>query len=74
MMQSFALMALITVLWALVGLQPVLRRERASDRGFEHAFLRGVGAYTTYGTKRVRKAPFRRISSVPRRPGDQRPA
>jgi hypothetical protein len=36
---SFALMALITVMWALVGYS-VLWRERAGDRGFEHAFLR----------------------------------
>ena len=53
MMQSFALMALITVLWALVGYSlcfgsGIIIGDRfdtgAVIGGFEHAFLRGVGA------------------------------
>src|SRR5437867_4435202 len=53
MMQSFALMALITVMWALVGYSLCFGHGMViGDRfdtgsvigGFEHAFLRGVGA------------------------------
>ncbi|HET8925210.1 MAG TPA: ammonium transporter [Candidatus Acidoferrum sp.] len=44
MMQSFALMALITVLWALVGYSLCFGGNGAVIGGFEHAFLRGVGA------------------------------
>jgi Amt family ammonium transporter len=53
MMQSFALMALITVMWALVGYSLCFgsgmviggRLDTGSViGGFEHAFLRGVGA------------------------------
>jgi len=44
MMQSFALMALITVLWALVGYSLCFGGNGSIIGGFEHAFLRGVGA------------------------------
>jgi ammonium transporter, Amt family len=43
MMQSFALMALITVMWALVGYSLCFGSGTVIG-GFEHAFLRGVGA------------------------------
>src|SRR5450432_551164 len=44
MMQSFALMALITVLWALVGYSLCFGGNGPVTGSFEHAFLRGVGA------------------------------
>jgi len=44
MMQSFALMALITVLWALVGYSLCFGGGGPVIGNFEHAFLRGVGA------------------------------
>jgi ammonium transporter, Amt family len=44
MMQSFALMALITVMWALVGYSLCFGGNGPLIGGFEHAFLRGVGA------------------------------
>src|SRR5258707_10115426 len=44
MMQSFALMALITVLWALVGYSLCFGGNGPVIGGFEHAFLKGVGA------------------------------
>src|SRR5258706_13528696 len=44
MMQSFALMALITVLWALVGYSLFFGRHGPVIGSFEHAFLKGVGA------------------------------
>jgi ammonium transporter, Amt family len=44
MMQSFALMALITVLWALVGYSLCFGGDGHFIGSFEHAFLRGVGA------------------------------
>jgi Amt family ammonium transporter len=44
MMQSFALMALITVMWALVGYSLCFGGNSPVIGGFEHAFLRGVGA------------------------------
>ena len=44
MMQSFALMALITVLWALVGYSLCFSGSGPVIGNFEHAFLRGVGA------------------------------
>ncbi len=43
MMQSFALMALITVLWALVGYSLCFGGGGRVFGGFEHSFLRGVG-------------------------------
>jgi len=43
MMQSFALMALITVLWALVGYSLAFGGSGSFIGNFEHAFLRGVG-------------------------------
>jgi ammonium transporter, Amt family len=43
MMQSFALMALITVLWALVGYSLSFGGSGSFIGNFEHAFLRGVG-------------------------------
>src|ERR1700687_816234 len=47
MMQSFALMAIITVMWALVGYSLCFGGNGPVIGGFEHAFLRGVGAETT---------------------------
>src|SRR5271167_2582319 len=44
MMQSFALMALITVLWALVGYSLCFGGSGPIIGDFGHAFLRGVGA------------------------------
>ncbi len=44
MMQSFALMVLITVLWALVGYSLCFGGNGPVIGNFEHAFLRGVGA------------------------------
>src|SRR6266704_31207 len=44
MMQSFALMALITVMLALVGYSLCFGGSGPVLGGFEHAFLRGVGA------------------------------
>jgi Amt family ammonium transporter len=44
MMQSFLLMALISVLWALVGYSLCFGGNGPLIGGFEHAFLRGVGA------------------------------
>ena len=44
MMQSFALMALITVLWALVGYSLCFGGSGPVIGNFEHALLRGVGA------------------------------
>jgi ammonium transporter, Amt family len=44
MMQSFALMALITVLWALVGYSLCFGGDGPIIGNFAHAFLRGVGA------------------------------
>jgi ammonium transporter, Amt family len=44
MMQSFALMALVTVLWALVGYGLCFGGSGPVIGNFEHAFLRGVGA------------------------------
>jgi Amt family ammonium transporter len=44
MMQSFLLMALISLLWALVGYSLCFGGNGPVIGGFEHAFLRGVGA------------------------------
>jgi len=44
MMQSFMLMAVISVLWALVGYSLCFGGSGHLIGGFEHAFLRGVGA------------------------------
>src|SRR5246500_4150927 len=44
MMQSFGLMAVITVMWALVGYSLCFGGSGPVIGGFEHAFLRGVGA------------------------------
>lgn len=44
MMQSFLLMALISVLWALVGYSLCFGGSGSIIGNFEHAFLRGVGA------------------------------
>ena len=43
MMQSFALMSLITVLWAFVGYSLCFGGSGSFIGNFEHAFLRGVG-------------------------------
>jgi Amt family ammonium transporter len=43
MMQSFAMMGLITVLWALVGYSLAFGAGNGFIGGLEHAFLRGVG-------------------------------
>jgi ammonium transporter, Amt family len=44
MMQSFMLMAVISILWALVGYSLCFGGNGPVIGGFEHAFLRGVGA------------------------------
>ena len=44
MMQSFILMAVISVLWALVGYSLCFGGNGPVIGGFEHAFLRGIGA------------------------------
>jgi Amt family ammonium transporter len=44
MMQSFAMMAIITVVWALVGYSLCFGAGNGVIGGFEHAFLHGVGA------------------------------
>src|ERR1700756_5142436 len=44
MMQSFMLMAVITVMWALVGYSLCFGGSGPVIGGFEHAFLRGIGA------------------------------
>jgi Amt family ammonium transporter len=43
MMQSFAMMGLVTILWALVGYSLAFGHGNAIIGGFEHMFLRGVG-------------------------------
>jgi Amt family ammonium transporter len=43
MMQSFAMMGLVTVLWAFVGYSLAFGHGNAFIGGFEHIFLRGVG-------------------------------
>ena len=43
MMQSFAMMALVTVIWAVVGYSLAFGHGNAFIGGFEHVFLRGVG-------------------------------
>jgi len=43
MMESFAMMGLITVLWALVGYSLAFGAGNGFIGGFEHLFLRGVG-------------------------------
>ena len=43
MMQSFAMMGLITILWALVGYSLAFGHGNGFIGGFEHIFLRGVG-------------------------------
>ncbi len=42
MMQSFAMMGLVTVLWAFVGYSLAFGHGNLFVGGFEHAFLRGV--------------------------------
>ena len=44
MMQSFALMAFITVMWGLVGYSLCFGPGNSFIGGFDHLFLRGVGA------------------------------
>src|SRR5213594_3329158 len=44
MMQSFALMALVTVLWGLVGYSLCFSEGTPVIGGFSHVLLRGVGA------------------------------
>ncbi len=43
MMQSFAMMGLITILWAVVGYSLAFAHGISFIGGFEHIFLRGVG-------------------------------
>jgi Amt family ammonium transporter len=43
MMQSFAMMCLVTVLWAIVGYSLAFGHGNSFVGGFEHLFLRGVG-------------------------------
>jgi ammonium transporter, Amt family len=42
MMQSFAMMGLVTILWALIGYSLAFGHGNAFIGGFEHVFLRGV--------------------------------
>jgi Amt family ammonium transporter len=44
MMQSFAMMALVTVLWAIIGYSLCFGSGSSFIGGVEHAFLHGVGA------------------------------
>ena len=44
MMQSFILMATVTVLWAVVGYSLAFGEGNSFIGGFQHLFLRGVGA------------------------------
>ncbi len=43
MMQSFAMMGVVTILWAMVGYSLAFGHGNAIVGGFEHMFLRGVG-------------------------------
>lgn len=43
MMQSFAMMCLVTILWAVVGYSLAFGHGNLFIGGFEHLFLRGVG-------------------------------
>jgi Amt family ammonium transporter len=43
MMQSFAMMCLVTILWAVAGYSLAFGHGNAFVGGFEHLFLRGVG-------------------------------
>jgi Amt family ammonium transporter len=43
MMQSFAMMGLVTVIWAVVGYSLAFGHGSSFIGGFEHLFLRGVG-------------------------------
>jgi Amt family ammonium transporter len=43
MMQSFAMMGLVTILWAVVGYSLAFGHGNAFVGGFEHLFLKGVG-------------------------------
>ncbi len=44
LMQSFALMAVISILWAMFGYSLAFAHGNSFIGGFEHLFLRGVGA------------------------------
>lgn len=43
MMQSFAMMGLVTILWAILGYSLAFGKGNAIIGGFDHVFLRGVG-------------------------------
>ena len=43
MMQSFAMMGLVTIIWAICGYSLAFGHGNAFIGGFEHLFLRGVG-------------------------------
>lgn len=43
MMQSFAMMALVTIIWAVIGYSLAFGAGNPFLGGFEHVFLRGVG-------------------------------
>ena len=43
MMQSFAMMGLVTIIWAIVGYSLAFGHGNSFVGGFEHIFLRGVG-------------------------------
>ncbi|MGA9585225.1 MAG: ammonia channel protein, partial [Terracidiphilus sp.] len=43
MMQSFAMMGLISILWAVIGYSLAFAHGTSFIGGFEHIFLRGVG-------------------------------
>jgi len=42
-MQSFAMMGLVTILWAIIGYSLAFGKGNAIIGGFDHIFLRGVG-------------------------------
>src|SRR5438067_12844052 len=44
MMQSFTMMAIVTVLWAIVGYSLCFGAGNSIIGGLQHVFLRGVGA------------------------------
>ncbi len=52
MMQSFAMMALVTILWAIAGYSLAFGHGNLFIGGFEHFFLRGVSLSPNPGLRR----------------------
>ena len=48
MMQSFAMMGLVTILWAIAGYSLAFGHGNTFIGGFEHLFLRGVGSHSQH--------------------------